>query len=159
MGEGGGTFVVELATALRKGGLATQLLREARVGWGKGHVGSLSSPLLLLLCQSPLFCLSVFFSLRLFSFFRSLYDSLSLSLSLSTDFLPRRPNQKLTDVSFQASNPLRLLFRLLLRLKFVFGAILGDLGAVLDSPHPPGGLVTTPTYFPSTLPSRTLRKL
>ena len=37
MGEGGGTFVVELATALRKGGLATQLLREARVGWGKGQ--------------------------------------------------------------------------------------------------------------------------
>ena len=30
-------FVVELATELRQGGLATQLLREARAGWGKGQ--------------------------------------------------------------------------------------------------------------------------
>ena len=36
-GEGGGTYVVELATALRKGGLATHLLRAAREGWAKGQ--------------------------------------------------------------------------------------------------------------------------
>ena len=37
LGDEGGTFVVELATALRKGGLAAQLIREARAGWGKGQ--------------------------------------------------------------------------------------------------------------------------
>ena len=37
LGEGGGIFVVELATALRKGGLAAQLIREARARWGKGQ--------------------------------------------------------------------------------------------------------------------------
>ena len=40
LGEEGGTFVIELASALRRGGIATQMIREARAGWdtGKGRV-------------------------------------------------------------------------------------------------------------------------
>ena len=40
MGEEGGIYIVELASAVRRGGLATQMLREARKGWarGKGRV-------------------------------------------------------------------------------------------------------------------------
>ena len=37
LGPEGGTYVVEWASALRRGGLATQMLREARKGWGKGR--------------------------------------------------------------------------------------------------------------------------
>ena len=43
---------------------------------------------------------------------------------IAIDSLPRRPNHNLTDVSFQVSNPLRLLFRHLFRRKFGLGAIL-----------------------------------
>ena len=40
LGEEGGTYVIELASALRRGGIATQMIREARTGWdtGKGRV-------------------------------------------------------------------------------------------------------------------------
>ena len=40
LGEEGGIYVVEWASALRRGGLATQMLREVRKGWarGKGRV-------------------------------------------------------------------------------------------------------------------------
>ena len=40
MGKEGGIYIIELASALRRGGLATQMLREARKGWarGKGRV-------------------------------------------------------------------------------------------------------------------------
>ena len=37
LGEEGGTYIVELASALRGGGLATQMLREARKGWAAGR--------------------------------------------------------------------------------------------------------------------------
>ena len=37
LGEEGGTYVVEWASALRRGGLGTQMLREARKGWAKGR--------------------------------------------------------------------------------------------------------------------------
>ena len=37
LGEEGGTYIVEWASALRRGGLATQMLREARKGWGRGR--------------------------------------------------------------------------------------------------------------------------
>ena len=36
MGEDGGTYIIEIASALRRGGLATQLIREARRGWARG---------------------------------------------------------------------------------------------------------------------------
>lgn len=36
MGEEGGTYIVEWVSALRRGGLATQMLREARKGWAPG---------------------------------------------------------------------------------------------------------------------------
>ena len=36
-GEEGGVFVVELASALRRGGLATRMLEEARAGWERGR--------------------------------------------------------------------------------------------------------------------------
>ena len=36
-GEDGGVFVVELASALRRGGLATRMLEEARAGWERGR--------------------------------------------------------------------------------------------------------------------------
>ena len=40
MGKEGGTYIVEWVSTLRRGGLATQMLREARKGWapGKGRV-------------------------------------------------------------------------------------------------------------------------
>ena len=40
LGDEGGTYVIELASALRRGGIATQMIREARAGWdrGKGRV-------------------------------------------------------------------------------------------------------------------------
>ena len=37
LGEEGGTYIVELASAIRAGGLATQMLREMRKGWAKGR--------------------------------------------------------------------------------------------------------------------------
>ena len=37
LGEEGGMYIVEWASALRRGGLATQMLREARKGWGRGR--------------------------------------------------------------------------------------------------------------------------
>ena len=37
LGAEGGTYIVEWASALRGGGLATQMLREARKGWGVGR--------------------------------------------------------------------------------------------------------------------------
>ena len=32
MGEEGGMYIIEIASALRRGGLATQMIREARRG-------------------------------------------------------------------------------------------------------------------------------
>ena len=36
MGEEGGTFIIELISAMRRGGLATQMIREVRKGWARG---------------------------------------------------------------------------------------------------------------------------
>ena len=36
MGEEGGTFIIEIASALRRGGLASQMIREVRRGWAQG---------------------------------------------------------------------------------------------------------------------------
>ena len=37
LGEDGGTYIVELVSALREGGLATQMIREAHEGWAEGQ--------------------------------------------------------------------------------------------------------------------------
>jgi hypothetical protein len=37
LGEDGGTYVVELVSALRKGGLATEMIRKAHEGWVEGQ--------------------------------------------------------------------------------------------------------------------------
>ena len=37
LGEDGGTYIVELVSALREGGLATEMIRKAHEGWVEGQ--------------------------------------------------------------------------------------------------------------------------
>ena len=37
LGREGGTYVIELAASMRRGGIGTQMLRETRVGWARGR--------------------------------------------------------------------------------------------------------------------------
>ena len=37
MGMEGGTYIIEIASAMRRGGLASQLIRETRRGWARGE--------------------------------------------------------------------------------------------------------------------------
>ena len=37
LGEDGGTYIVELVSALREGGLATEMIRKAHEGWAEGQ--------------------------------------------------------------------------------------------------------------------------
>ena len=60
-----------------------------------------------------------------------MYLSIDLSVYLSIDSLPRRPNHNLKAVSFQVSKPLRFLLRHLFLRKLTLGVILGGLGVVL----------------------------
>ena len=61
----------------------------------------------------------------------SRFFSIYLSVYLSIDSLPRRPNHNLTDASFQVSKPLRPPFETFFDANLVPGLVLGHLGAVL----------------------------